>query len=158
MHVRGDVFRRMIVSERRASGRRPVRIRVDMEPEPNDEAMRQLELRYQLTASTIDTYFDAGFAVVAQDVILGVHLERFTAYVRSRPLYVVALVPRPDVIARREAEREKTAYSPGRWTIEQLDDVLRRKTSRVGLWLDNSDQTPDETVEEILARTDEARV
>ena len=34
----------------------------------------------------------------------------------------------------------------------QLDEVLRHETPRIGLWIDSSVQTPDETVEEILDR------
>jgi hypothetical protein len=50
------------------------------------------------------------------------------------------------------------AYRPGSWTIEELDRALREETPRLGLWLDNSDQTPTETVDEILARREEARL
>ena len=35
--------------------------------------------------------------------------------------------------------------------METLDAGLRNDTPRIGLWLDSSDQTPDETVDEILA-------
>jgi hypothetical protein len=67
------------------------------------------------------------------------------------------LAPRADIIAAREAARDKTAY--GQWAINQLDDILRQHTPRIGLWLDTSDQTPAETVDEILARGwNEARI
>jgi hypothetical protein len=36
--------------------------------------------------------------------------------------------------------------------VDQLDDVLRRETPRIGLWLDTSGQTPAETVADILGR------
>jgi hypothetical protein len=36
--------------------------------------------------------------------------------------------------------------------------VLRDRTPRLGLWLDSSDQTPDETVDAVLDRLDEALV
>lgn len=160
VHVRGDVFRRMIVPERRESGRRPVRVRADMTPDAGAEAVRQLELRYRITAMVVDAYVEAGLDVIAQDVILGTHLETYAAAIRSRPLHVVALMPRPDVVVRRESERDKSAYSdlPGRWSVEELDDVLRNRTPRIGLWVDNSEQTAEETVEEILRRTEEARI
>jgi len=139
VHVRGDVFRRMVVSGR-----------VEMAPGPSDEALEQLRLRYRLAAEAGDAYFRAGFTVVVQDVVLGDELVGMTALIRSRPLLVVVLAPRVDAIAAREAARGKNAY--GTWAIEQLDDVLRRETPRIGLWLDTSGQTPDETVDEILAR------
>ncbi|MFG1708780.1 AAA family ATPase [Nonomuraea sp. M3C6] len=42
-HVRGDTFRRMVVGGR-----------AEMTPEPSDEAMRQLHLRYRIAANAAD--------------------------------------------------------------------------------------------------------
>lgn len=145
VHLGGDVFRRMIVNDR-----------AEMTPEPSEEAVRQLRLRHRLTAATCDAYFDAGFSVVAQDVILGEHLTEMIAMIEGRPLLVVVLAPTPGVVAAREAGRGKATY--GRFTIERLDEVLRRETPRLGLWLDTGAQTPGETVEEILMRAAEAAV
>lgn len=146
VHLRGDLFRRMVVGGR-----------VDMTPDQPPEAVRQLRLRYRLTAMTADEYAREGFTVVAQDVILGQHLTDMTRLVRTRPLLVVVLAPRPEVVAAREAGRAKNTYDD--WTITVLDRGLREETSRIGLWLDTSDQTPEETVEEILDRAwPEARV
>lgn len=139
VHVRGDVFRRMVINGR-----------ADMTPEPSAEALRQLRLRHRLTATTCDEYFREGFTVVAQDVILGDHLAGMVDLIRQRPLLVVVLAPRPDAIASREADRSKNTYE--QWTIDVLDQGLRAGTPRIGLWLDTSDQTPDETVDEILRR------
>jgi len=139
VHVRGDQFRRMVVNGR-----------ADMTPEPTGEALRQLRLRYRLTATISDAYCQAGFTVISQDVILGEHLADMTTMISSRPLLVVVLAPRPAAIAAREAGRGKTAYDA--WGIEQLDDVLRNQTPRLGLWLDTSRQTPAETVDEIFSR------
>jgi hypothetical protein len=72
------------------------------------------------------------------------------------PLYVVVLHPRPDVVAARELHREKTGY--GEWDVEDFCASFESETPRIGLWLDTSDQTPDETVEEILHRRHDARV
>ena len=146
VHVRGDLFRRMIINGR-----------ADMTPDPTDEALRQLRLRYQLAATVSDAYFQAGFNVVIQDIILGDDLAKMTAMIRSRPLLVIVLAPQVSAIADREKSREKTAY--GTWAIRQLDDVLRNETPRLGLWLDTSSQTPAETADEILSRAwAEARV
>jgi cytidylate kinase len=139
VHVRGDLFRRMVINGR-----------ADMTPEPSSEALRQLRLRYQLTATVSDAYRQAGFTVITQDVILGEHLAGMTAMISSRPLLVIVLAPQPAAIAAREAARGKTAYST--WAVEQLDDVLRTQTPRLGLWLDTSRQTPAQTVDEILSR------
>lgn len=71
--------------------------------------------------------------------------------IRNRPLAVVVLAPDPDVVARREEKRSKTGYGPD-WQPKDLDKVLKDDTPRIGLWLDTSHQTVDETVDEILKR------
>jgi cytidylate kinase len=146
-HVRGDVFRRMIVSGRE-------------EYLPGSavgsEAETQLRLRRSLSAATADAYAAAGFTAVVQDVLLGEDLTAYLELVRSRPLYAVVLVPAPDVVAAREAGRPKTGY--GAWTVARLDAALRTETPRTGLWLDTSELTVTETVDAILAGTERARV
>jgi chloramphenicol 3-O-phosphotransferase len=147
VHVRGDLFRRMVINGR-----------ADMTPGPTAEAVRQLRLRHQLTALVSDAYFEAGFTVVAQDIILGDHLAEMTTMIKSRPLFVVVLAPPVATIAARERARSKTA-AYDTWTIEQLDNVLRHETPRLGLWLDTSSQTAAETADEILLRAaTEARI
>ncbi|HTJ31815.1 MAG TPA: AAA family ATPase [Dactylosporangium sp.] len=139
VHVRGDLFRRQVVNGR-----------ADMTPPPSHEALAQLRLRHRLTAQTADAYFEAGFTVVAQDVILGEHLPETVSLIRNRPLLLVVLAPSPEAVTAREASRPKTAYTD--WTVESLDAELRVRTPRIGLWLDTSDQSPAETVDEILFR------
>lgn len=139
VHVRGDVFRRMVVNGR-----------ADMTPAPSAEAVRQLRLRHRLAAAACDEYFAEGFSVVLQDVILGEHLTEVVGLIRRRPLLVVVLAPRPEAVVARSAARAKEAY--GAWTVDGLDQGLREGTPRLGLWLDTSDQSPAETVDEILRR------
>jgi cytidylate kinase len=141
VHVRGDVFRRMVVAGRE-----------EMTDAPSDEAWRQLRLRYRLGAGTADAFHDAGFAVVVQDVVIGAVLADYVAAIRSRPLVVVVLAPRPDVVAAREAGRAKVAYRDGTAGLAALDRALRDETPRLGLWLDTSGQRPDETVDAIVER------
>lgn len=140
VHVRGDVFRRMVVAGRH-----------EMTASPSDEARRQLQLRYRLGAATADAYHEAGFAVVVQDVVLGPALADYAGWIRSRPLVVVVLAPRPEIVAAREAARPKTAYD-GRDRLAELDAALREGTPRLGLWLDTSALDPDATVDEIVRR------
>ena len=129
-----------------------------MRNEPDPEARRQLDLRYSLGASTADRYFEAGFNVVVQDIVMGPSLPFYVDAIKSRPLHVVVLVPSVDVVHARESARPKTAYQPDGPTPTDLDAFIRRETPRIGLWLDSSDQTPEQTVDEILARRDEASV
>lgn len=141
VHVRGDVFRRMVVSGRE-----------DMSARPSAEARRQLSLRYDLGAATADAYHAAGFSVVVQDVVLGSVLGDYVAAITARPLVVVVLAPTAEAVAQREAGRPKVAYRPGGHDIDDLDAGLREETPRLGLWIDTSDQTPDQTVDDIVTR------
>ena len=144
-HVRGDVFRRMIVSGRE-----------EYVPGADGGSEAQLRLRYRLSAATADAYAEAGFTAVVQDVLLGEDLSSYIGLVRSRPLFVVVLAPSPEAVAAREAGRAKTGY--GAWSVEDLDGALRADTPRLGLWLDSSELTVGETVDAILAGRERARV
>ncbi len=122
----------------------------------DDEA--QLALRYRLAAEVADVYAGAGFSVVVQDVILGQALADLVTMVRHRPLALVVLAPSPKVVEQREAQRSKKGYVSG-WTVGTLDHMLRTETPRLGLWLDTSAQSAEETVDEILRRLwDEALI
>jgi predicted kinase len=136
-HVRGDVFRRMVVSGRE-----------ELLPEQTTEARAQLDLRYRLSALVADEYAHHGWTAVVQDIILGDDLTRYVARVHTRPLYVVVLAPSVAAVRAREAERPKAGY--GVWTVEALDHALRAETPRIGLWLDTSEHTPAQTVSAIL--------
>jgi hypothetical protein len=48
--------------------------------------------------------------------------------------------------------REDKGYV-GDWTLERHYADFVATTPRIGLWLDTTEQTPEETVDEILART-----
>lgn len=125
------------------------------------EARRLLVLRYRLAALVADEYCDAGFTTVVQDNLYGDDVPWWLQQVRSRPRHLVVLRPDVHTVAARDAARRdstgKVAYRPGQFTVEGLDAHLAR-TPRIGLWLDTSGQTPEETVDEILSRRDDARV
>ena len=145
--VDGDVFLRMVV-----------RGRAGMVPDPPPEAVAQLRLRYRQSAATAESFREAGFAVVVADVVIGELLTDYLRWLRSDPVHLVVLAPGVEAVASREAGRAGRAYGAGRWEVAGLDAILRTETPRLGLWLDTSDQTPEETVDTILDRAAEARV
>lgn len=145
VHLRGDVFRRMIVNGRE-----------EMSPDPSAEALSQLALRYRLACEAAAAYAGAGFAVVYQDVILGHYLAEVVGSLSAHDPAVVVLDPALDVVARRDREREKTAYGLG-WTPRSLAVALS-ETPRLGLWLDTSRLSVSDTVDRILADVDLARI
>ena len=87
VHLRGDVFRKMIISGRE-----------NMSATPSAEAVRQLYLRYKLTADAARSYFDNGFSVVIQDNYYGDELNRMINYLHKYPVEVVVLCPDVETI------------------------------------------------------------
>jgi hypothetical protein len=145
VHLRGDLFRRMVVNGR-----------AEMGFELSPEALEQLRLRYRIAATVAGLYLDASFTVVYQDIILGESLAEVAGYLQDQPLHIVVLAPSPAAVAAREAGRHKTGY--GGDAVEPFDHALRAETPRLGLWLDTSDLSVDETVDQILLHLDQARV
>ncbi|ANY75780.1 phosphotransferase [Paenibacillus ihbetae] len=139
VHLRGDTFRRMIV-----------RGREELLPDASEKALAQLELRYRLSASAAAAYAAAGFQVVLQDIIIGPHLQNMGNFLKGVPVYIVVLTPNPEALHQREALRNKKGY--GIWSPEELDRRLREETPRIGLWLDTSDLTIEQTVDVIWER------
>ncbi len=145
VHIRGDVFRKMVVNGR-----------VDMTPNPTALATAQLHLRYELAGLTADRYAEEGFDAIVQDVIVGHELADFIKRIASPERYLVVLSPSVSALEWREEQRVKAGsvyFSAG-----AIDEVLRQETAQIGYWLDSSAQTPDETVDDILANLDKAAV
>lgn len=145
IHLRGDLFRRMIVNGQAEMG-------LELSP----TARKQLHLRYQIAAAAADLYLTAGFTVVYQDIIIGSDLAEVVGFYSHHPVYVIVLCPNATVVAAREANRHKTGY--GSMAVDDLDHIFRAETPRLGFWLDSSQLTVDETVDAILANLDQAAV
>ncbi len=142
VHIEANLVQQMIV----AGGVWP-------EWEPREEAMQQFQLRRRNVSMLADSFFGAEFTPVIDDIVIGSHIDEYFSNVRSRPLLFVMLVPRPEVIRAREASRGKQMFD--KWA--HLDDVARNP-SPFGLWIDSSEQTAEETVDEIVRRAEEAVV
>lgn len=140
VHLEGDVFRRSIISGR-----------AEPTPELTGEAMEQLRLRHRLAAAAADGYREAGFSVVVEDVVAGPLLGEMRSMIRSRPCHVIVLLPSGPAITARETGRRQKGY--GAWTVERLRKLFAEQTPRVGIWLDTSELTPEQTVDLILQRT-----
>lgn len=141
-HIEGEALWRQIESGRQMP-----------EPRLEGESERQYELTIRNQCLLARSYAEAGFTPVLDFVVVTPsHLEAYQNYLAGGLLRFVALAPSVEVAARRDAGR---GGKTGR-TWEFLDADFRDGLADTGLWLDTSDLTVDETVEAILARTDEA--
>lgn len=141
VHIHGDTFRKMIVSGRE-----------EMCESPSEEALNQLDLRYRIAAKAAKEYYDSGFTVVVQDNYLGDKLMYFVELLKNYPVYVIVLSPSIRTIEHREKNRGKKGYIG--FTVESLYQSFMENTPRIGLWLDTSSMSPQETVDEIIKRAD----
>jgi chloramphenicol 3-O-phosphotransferase len=138
VHIEADVLQRMIVS----GGEWP------KPPKPSGEAGRQLRLRYRNAALLARSFYDHGFTAVIDDVAIGERLEDYRADLEAVPSYLVVLAPSVDVVAKRDAGRDKNVFDV--WGY--LDGVLRETMQGVGIWIDTSDMSVDDVVDAILRR------
>ena len=138
VHIEAEVIQRFVVGGS-----------VWPDGEPQEEAMRQLRLRGRHVAMLADSFFEEGFTPVVDDVVIGTRLAELRSDLRSRPLLFVLLVPRLEVVRKRNRERpDKDVFE----TWRHLDAVAREQTPPVGLWIDTSDQTAEESAAEIFRR------
>jgi hypothetical protein len=151
VHVRGGQFYRWAVRGWVHVG----------ESGQGDEVRRLLELRYRLSSLVADEYTAAGFTAVVQDNIYGPDVEAWLGRITARPRHLVVLRPSVAVVEQRDDQRRqhlgKVAYRGG-FTPAENDAHVSATRRDLGLWLDTSEQTPEETVDEILVRGDEAVV
>jgi predicted kinase len=139
VHLRGDVFRKMIVSGAAVMG-----------PVLDEEALAQWKLRHDLACDAARRYHAAGFSVVYQDILIGSSLTDVVARLADLDPQVVVLAPDAATLAQRDRERIKTGYSAS-FPPEILADALVRETPRIGLWIDSSQMSVADVVARILA-------
>lgn len=124
-------------------------------PDHQPEWGRLMDLRRRQICFLADSYAEAGFIPVIDDVVANPDtLRLYQRYLRLRPLRLVVLAPLVDVVRVRDAERDKQVFE----TWAHLDEEIRSTLKDRGLWLDSSFLTPAQTVDEIIARLDEATV
>jgi gluconate kinase len=120
---------------------------------PEDEAHRQLQLRRRNMRALADSYAEAGFVPVIDDVVVSPGVLRgYLDELRCRPLLFVQLAPSLAVVKKRDGGRNKHVFEL--WS--HLDAQMRAEMISFGLWLDTSRLTAPETVGQILARSGEA--
>lgn len=151
VHISADTLQKMIVSGRVW----PEASVVTREtPEVTGEAGVQLRLRLRNACILARSFYEHGFTAVIDDIIFGDRFAELLDEVGDLPLHVVMLVPDIESVRAHERERGTNLWPEWEW----LTESIASSQPRLGLWLDNSAQTPEQTVDEIIRRSDEARV
>lgn len=151
VHVEADALQKMIVSGRKW----PVASQISINNEVEGEAALQLRLRQQNMCLLGRSFYEAGFTVVLDDIIVGGRLTELRGDLADVDFMFVMLTPSFEVVRERERQRGTELWREWEW----LTELIERTDDRIGLWLDSSTQTADETVDEIMRRAwDEALV
>lgn len=139
VHVNADMLQQMIVSGGQW---------VSETGEPSGEAARQLRLRLRNLCLLGRSFFEAGFTVVLDDIIIGDRWQELREELLDFPFSLVVLAPEIEAVLQRDQKRAKTTQ--GKAWAEYLDRELRITMAGIGLWVDSTEQTPEETVDYIL--------
>lgn len=139
VYIEADSLQRMIVS----GG-----VWVGEPGEPAGEAERQLRLRLKNMCLLGRSFFEAGFTVILDDIIIGERWQQLQEELHGLPFSLVVLAPRTESILQRDQERAQTTQ--GKAWAEYLHHELRETMTGIGLWIDSSAQTPEETVDAIF--------
>jgi chloramphenicol 3-O-phosphotransferase len=138
-YISGDQLHDMIVTGQ-----------VEPDGEPRSEAEKQIELVQRNLCLLARSFADVGFVPVLDWVVRN---ERdLRVYVRNLSglaLRVAVLAPDAETVTRRKPR------AATRWA--HLSGSLARELRTIGLWVDSSDLTVDETVDYVLANKALAR-
>jgi hypothetical protein len=116
------------------------------------EAERQLRLRLHNACLLARSFHGAGFNVVIDEIIIGERYAHLQDELAGLPLELIVLAPRPDVVVRdRDGQRGKANVIGDEWAA-YLDTELRKTMAGIGHWFDTSDQTPEQTVGDVISR------
>ena len=141
VHIEADTLQHMIVS----GGVWP------SAPEaPVREAARQLRLRLTHLCLLGRSFYDAGFTVVLDDIIIGERWSQLPDGLAGYPFSLVVLAPDVATVLARDHARAKHTIGPA-WA-HYLERELRATMAGTGVWIDSSGQSADDTVAEILRR------
>ncbi|MEX0785592.1 MAG: AAA family ATPase [Dehalococcoidia bacterium] len=149
--VSADTLQRMIASGAEWPTAGQTTVNTDVE----GEAARQLRLRLRNMCLLGRSFFEAGFTAVLDDIVVGLRIDDMRQDLAGMEFMFVMLTPDIATVRERERQRGTELWREWEWLTQ---DVLDAEPS-VGLWLDSSGQTAEETVDEIMRRAwDEAVV
>ncbi len=84
-----------------------------------------------------------------QDNYYGEELSHIMDMLKDYPVQIIVLCPDVKTVEKREKLRGKVGYTG--FTVEALYEDFMRDTPRKGFWLDTSEQSPEQSVSDILS-------
>jgi len=114
---------------------------------PNFNLATDLDKSMDLAIRTINDYTEQGKDVVANYVVRQRDFDRFENEITAQPQIVVTLAPRLEVAQGKRGDRELSEWEVSR-VKHHYDTGIA--SPNFGYFIDNSELTVDETVDQIL--------
>jgi gluconate kinase len=116
---------------------------------PHNESDRQLGLRWRNCACLAANFWSAGFTVVVEHAVgRRSWVDLFLSEVGAAPVSLIVLAPTLDVALKRDQGRADKQVAA---RFKHMDAEIRAELAGSGWWLDTSELTVNETVEQVLA-------
>ncbi|MEX0750174.1 MAG: AAA family ATPase [Dehalococcoidia bacterium] len=144
VHVSADTLQKMILS----GGEWPVASQTNANTDLEGEAATQLGLRLHNMCLLARSFYDAGFTVVLDDIIVGSRMQHLLDEFAGIDFMFVMLTPSLETVRDRERRRGTQLWREWEW----LTTSIAETTPRIGLWLDSTTQSAEQTVDEIMRR------
>ena len=144
VQISADALQKMIVS----GAEWPANDGLDGERKVVGDAGDQLRLRLHNACLLARSFYDAGFTAIIDDIIVGDRVPHLIEELGDLEFFFVLLAPSIEAVRDRERLRGTELWREWEWLTESIPNT----TSPIGLWLDSSHQTAEETVDEIMRR------
>lgn len=145
VHIEGDRLQEWIVSGAVWPGQ-----------EPREEQARQIRLNVRNQCLLARSFAEAGFVPVIDYVMSSrSRVDEYREHLAGLDIRLVVLAPGREVALQRDRDRsEKTVAEQWVW----LEGEFARELRDMGLWIDSSGLTAEQTVDVVLREQDRARI
>lgn len=145
IHIEGDKLQEFIVSGSVPPG-----------GQPSQEEKRQIHLNVRNQCLLARSFAGEKFIPVLDYVVVNrARVEEYHQHLMGLSLHLVTLAPGALVAVERDRRRPQKTVA-ARWT--HLDEMIRAELNGVGLWIDNSTLSVEETVSHILQHKEAAKI
>ena len=118
------------------------------------KAIDQLQLRLRNSVLLAKSFSESGFTAIVDDIVHGNRFDQLVEDLQKESFYFIVLLR--DLETLKQEWRDMDSPFAESW--DWIDEDLRKNTPRVGLWLDTTNSTLTEVVEQILVRLEEGLV
>jgi len=108
-------------------------------------------LRLRNSVLLAKSFSESGFTAIVDDIVHGNRFDQLVEDLQNESFYFIVLLRDLEILKQEWRDMN----SPFAESWDWIDEDLRENTPRVGLWLDTTNLTLTEVVEQILIHLEE---